>query len=74
MVACEHGAGSVIELFRIFDITGDGFISEFELGQMLGKLGQQVDEADLSRLVQEVDHNGDGKLDYAEFCSVVFAI
>mmetsp|Transcript_49511 Transcript_49511/g.140268 ORF Transcript_49511/g.140268 Transcript_49511/m.140268 type:complete len:91 (-) Transcript_49511:29-301(-) len=52
----------MIGVFKAFDISGDGFIGEFELGQMLAQMGQVVDENDLSEIIRKVDRNGDGKL------------
>lgn len=66
MVACEHG-GSMLDAFRAFDASGDGYIDEFELGQMLGRMGQDVSESQVATILRQIDVNGDGKVDYGEF-------
>lgn len=66
MVACEHG-DSMLDAFRAFDASGDGYIDEFELGQMLGRMGQNVNESQVATILRQIDVNGDGKLDYGEF-------
>jgi len=73
MVELEHGSESMISVFKAFDISGDGFIGEFELGQMLAQMGQVVNENDLAEIIRKVDTNGDGKLDYGEFARMMRA-
>ena len=51
--------------FRYFDIDKNGKISAFELREMLGDEGAK--HTSWSKLIQEVDLNGDGELDINEF-------
>jgi calcium-binding protein CML len=53
--------------FKFFDRDGDGRISTGELGAVVRWLGQKVSDADLGKLMREVDTNGDGFIDLAEF-------
>lgn len=48
-----------------FDRDGDGFITADELKMKLGS------QADVSQLIAAADKNGDGKIDYQEFCELV---
>lgn len=51
--------------FAAFDKNSDGFITADELRQTLGK-GANVED-----LIQQADRNGDGKIDYQEFCDLL---
>ncbi|XP_034115761.1 calmodulin-related protein 97A [Drosophila sulfurigaster albostrigata] len=59
------------EAFSLFDKTGTGMISTRELGNLMKSLGQNPTEAELRDLVNEIDLNGDGEIDFAEFCSLM---
>ena len=51
-----------LDLFQQFDADGSGTIDAQELRQVLG------DEVDVDEVLREVDINGDGVVDYEEFC------
>lgn len=53
--------------FKFFDRNGDGKISKEELGTVVRSLGQKVSDAELSKLMSDVDANGDGFIDLQEF-------
>ncbi|XP_039196955.1 calcium-binding protein 4 [Crotalus tigris] len=54
--------------FREFDTDGDGAISSFELRQAVtALLGEQLNAQELDEILQDVDLNGDGKVDFDEF-------
>lgn len=57
----------LLDSFKFFDRDGDGRISKEELGAVVRSLGQKVSDADLEMLMWEVDTNGDGFIDQAEF-------
>jgi len=51
--------------FAAFDRNSDGFITADELRQTLGR-GANVED-----LIKQADRNGDGKIDYQEFCDLL---
>lgn len=55
------------DAFKIFDRNGDGKISVAELGEVLRSLGDDISEADLQLMVDAVDVDGDGYIDFKEF-------
>jgi calmodulin len=54
--------------FNQMDSNGDGFVTKEELKTMLAGLGEPVDDAVVDEMVAIADTNGDGKVDFNEFC------
>ncbi|KAL7412519.1 hypothetical protein BDY24DRAFT_341722, partial [Mrakia frigida] len=59
------------EAFSLFDKDGDGTITTKELGTVMRSLGQNPTEAELTDMVNEVDADGNGKIDFAEFLTMM---
>ena len=59
--SCYRGHAYFVSGYR----NHDGFITADELKLKLGS------QADVSQLIAAADKNGDGKIDYAEFCELV---
>jgi len=58
--------------FKLFDRNGDGKISQDELKQVLGDSDvNNVLGNEIQKLMQEVDGNGDGQIDFDEFMSMM---
>ncbi|KAI3988112.1 hypothetical protein MKX01_011901 [Papaver californicum] len=55
------------EVFKKFDVDGDGKISYVELGSILRSLGYEATAEELEVMVKEVDSDGDGFIDLNEF-------
>jgi len=55
--------------FRLFDKDGNGTISPDEIKSALG-IGEDDDES-LNKLIAEVDENGDGEIQFEEFCAMM---
>ncbi|KAI3928211.1 hypothetical protein MKW98_023812 [Papaver atlanticum] len=55
------------EVFKKFDVDGDGKISYVELGSILSTLGYEATSEELEVMVKEVDSDGDGFIDLNEF-------
>jgi len=58
-------------VFKSFDTDGDGHITTKELGDALKRLGITVSEAKLKSLIDEVDKNKNGKIEFDEFSEMV---
>ena len=56
-----------LEVFKMFDKDGSGAISSSELGEAIKELGLSVDQQEINELVQIVDSNKSGEVDFAEF-------
>ncbi len=52
--------------FEMLDKDGNGFIEEKELAEIIGLQTGQNEET-VKKLIQEVDNNGDNKIDLNEF-------
>merc|ERR1711985_32622 len=59
------------EAFALFDKDGDGTITTKELGIVMRSLGQNPTEAELHDMINEVDADGNGTIDFAEFLSLM---
>ncbi|KAF8389955.1 hypothetical protein HHK36_024475 [Tetracentron sinense] len=55
------------QVFKKFDVNGDGKISWSELGSIMGSLGHSATEDEWRRMVKEADSDGDGFIDLSEF-------
>ena len=51
----------------MFDKDGDGTITTKELGTVMKTLGQNATDAELSDMINEVDADGSGTIDFQEF-------
>lgn len=59
----------LLELFRSFDTDGNGTIDREEFYNGMSRLNLGLTDAEVTRLLQEVDSNGDGEIDYMEMLS-----
>jgi Ca2+-binding EF-hand superfamily protein len=50
---------------------GDGTITTFELGTVMRSLGQNPTEAELQDMINEVDADGNGTIDFPEFLTMM---
>ena len=54
-----------------FDKDGDGTITTKELGTVMRSLGQNPTEAELQDMINEVDQDGSGSIDFPEFLTLM---
>tara|TARA_B110001450_G_C17343914_1_gene368632 strand:+ start:94 stop:543 length:450 start_codon:yes stop_codon:yes gene_type:complete len=59
------------EAFSLFDKDGDQTITTKELGTVMRSLGQNPTEAELQDMINEVDVDGNGTIDFSEFLSLM---
>eukprot|EP00795_Rhopilema_esculentum_P006679 gene6679-12236_t len=59
------------EAFSLFDKDGDGCITTKELGTVMRNLGQNPTESELQDMINEVDADGNGEIDFPEFLNMM---
>merc|ERR1739844_232194 len=59
------------EAFRIYDKEGNGYISTDTLKEILKELDNKLTEEDLDGIIEEVDEDGSGTLDFDEFMGMM---
>jgi len=59
------------EAFTLFDKDGDGNITTKELGTVMRSLGQNPTEAELKDMIEEVDADVNGTIDFPEFLTMM---
>jgi len=67
----EEQTAEFREAFALFDKDGDGTISTKELGTVMKSLGQKPTVAELNDMINEVDQDGNGEIDFEEFLSMM---
>ncbi|KAL4586746.1 hypothetical protein LXL04_011390 [Taraxacum kok-saghyz] len=55
------------QIFKKFDVNGDGKICSSELGSIMASLGHEPTEEKLKNMIKEVDRDGDGFINLQEF-------
>mmetsp|Transcript_31184 Transcript_31184/g.56618 ORF Transcript_31184/g.56618 Transcript_31184/m.56618 type:complete len:145 (-) Transcript_31184:384-818(-) len=60
------------EAFTLFDVDNDGYISTRELGTVIRALGKSPTEAEIRAIIQEIDPQNRGFIDYKEFEEIMF--
>jgi len=60
--------------FALFDKNGDGMISTVELRRVMEDLGEKPSEEELQAYINEVDTDGNGTIEFDEFCTMMAGI
>ena len=66
----NHGRNieeDIAKSFKVFDIDGDGLITEDELQTTMNSLGEPMNEKEVKAMIAEADLDGDGKINFKEF-------
>uniref|UniRef100_V9LG86 Calmodulin like 3 n=1 Tax=Callorhinchus milii TaxID=7868 RepID=V9LG86_CALMI len=59
------------EIFSLFDKDGAGSITTKKLGTVMRSLGQNPTEAELEDMINDVDVDGSGTIDFPEFVAIM---
>ena len=59
------------EAFSLFDKDGDGSISCDELRTVMTSLGENPTTMELEEMIQEVDSDGNGQIEFSEFLTMM---
>ena len=59
------------DAFSLFDKDNSGTITTEELGDVMRSLGQNPSEEDLQKMIDDVDQDGDGTIDFPEFLTML---
>jgi len=57
------------EVFEMFDADGSGFVESKELKDILSLLGEEISEIEADGLIASIDEDGDGRMNFNEFCA-----
>ena len=69
----DDTAKNIIETFKMIDSTGNGLISKQELKQVMGYLGENLTDEEISEMMAEADLDGDGMVNCEEFVKMMTA-
>ncbi|XP_078180405.1 calcium-dependent protein kinase 3-like [Carex rostrata] len=73
-VIADHLSAEEVEdikdMFKLMDTNNDGIVTYEELKNGLQKFGSHLAESEVQMLIEAVDTNGKGSLDYGEFLAV----
>ena len=61
----------IVQSFKVFDIDGDGLITEDELQVTMNKLGEPMNDQEVKAMIAEADQDGDGKINFKEFQKLI---
>ena len=59
------------EIFNLVDLDKGGTISKEELKQLMNTLGLKPTQEELNQMVDEIDADGNGEIDFDEFVTVM---
>jgi Ca2+-binding EF-hand superfamily protein len=60
-----------MDAFRVFDTDGDGRITAKELMAVLVELGIKTSKSDVKKMIQELDYDRNGTIEYSEFVQMM---
>ncbi|KAI3420180.1 hypothetical protein GPALN_003499 [Globodera pallida] len=60
--------------FDMFDKNKHGYIMATQIGQIMQAMDQDFEEKKLRKLIRKFDADGSGKLEFEEFCALVYTV
>ena len=61
------------EAFRVYDKEGQGFITTLQLREIISELDQGLTDDALDGIIEEIDEDGSGTMDFDEFCQMMMS-
>jgi len=61
------------EAFRVYDKDGQGFITTGQLREIIAELDPRLTSEDLDGIIDEIDEDGSGTMDFDEFCQMMMS-
>ncbi|QQP55488.1 Troponin C_ isoform 1 [Caligus rogercresseyi] len=61
------------EAFRVYDKEANGFITTDQLREIISELDQRLTSDDLDGIIEEIDEDGSGTMDFDEFCAMMMS-
>merc|ERR1711999_37912 len=61
------------EAFRVYDKDGAGFITTGQLREIIAELDPRLTSEDLGGIIDEIDEDGSGTMDFDEFCQMMMS-
>ena len=74
MVVTRQRAEQLRKQFEAIDLDRSGMIRASELAAALRKLDLRLDDADIARIISEIDYYGNGMINYSEFIAAALSI
>merc|ERR1712117_275118 len=59
------------DAFRVYDKAGQGFITTETLRGLIGELLAPLTDEELEGIIDELDEDGSGSMDFDEFCEMM---
>lgn len=59
------------EAFKVFDREGNGYFTSKELRFVMSKIANVLTEEQIDTLINKIDQNGDGQVDFDEFIAMM---
>merc|ERR1712127_128415 len=59
------------DAFRVYDKGGQGFITTETLRELIGELLAPLTDEELEGIIEELDEDGSGSMDFDEFCEMM---
>jgi calmodulin len=61
------------EAFRVYDKEANGFITTDVLREIIAELDTRLTKDDLDGIIEEIDEDGSGTMDFDEFCQMMMS-